>query len=123
MHFPWKENGMRFLAALPLALLPLASAASAPPTGAIPRGGEILLTPPAHCDPVTNVVRTDAPGTVTARRLDQLPPGRLDLAVMRQVDRCPQPVTVREGYGAFGSREASKPAVAPAVPPVRLLGN
>lgn len=113
---------MRFLVALPLALLPLASAASAAsaPPAAIPRGGEIVLTPPAHCDRNSHVVRTDVPGTVEARRLDQLPPGRLDLAVMRQVDGCPQPVTVREGYGAFGERGAAKPVT---VPRVRLLGN
>jgi hypothetical protein len=112
---------MRFLAALPLALMPLASAASVPPTS-VPRQGEIVLTPPAHCTLEGQVQRTDAPGMVEARRLDQLPPGRLDLAVMREVGGCPQPVTIREGYGAFGER-ASKPVSVPAAPRVRLLGR
>jgi hypothetical protein len=111
---------MRFLAVFPLALLPLASAPAAVPSPGIPQSGEIRITPPAHCDPNSNVLRTDSPGTVESRRLDQLPPGRLDLAVMRQVDGCPQPVTVREGYGAFGRPEAAKPR---AVPRVRLLGD
>jgi hypothetical protein len=114
---------MRFLAALPLALLPLASSAATAPLSTLPQDGEIRLSPPPHCDPNGNVLRTDVPGTVEARRLDQLPPGRLDLAVMRQVNGCPQPVTVREGYGALSRPGAAKPATLPAVPRARLLGN
>jgi len=32
-----------------------------------------------------------------ARRLDQLPPGRLELTVLREVDGCPIPAVLREG--------------------------
>ena len=35
----------------------------------------------------------------TARRLDQLPPGRLELTVLRQMGSCPEPVVLREGIG------------------------
>ena len=34
-----------------------------------------------------------------ARRLDQLPPGRLELTVLREVGNCPEPVVLREGIG------------------------
>ena len=34
-----------------------------------------------------------------ARRLDELPPGRLELTVLRQVNGCPIPAVVREGIG------------------------
>ena len=34
-----------------------------------------------------------------ARRLDELPPGRLELTVYRQVDGCPIPAVLREGIG------------------------
>ena len=33
------------------------------------------------------------------RRLIELPPGRLELAVMREFDGCPIPAVVREGIG------------------------
>jgi hypothetical protein len=44
--------------------------------------------------------------------------------VMREVNGCPEPVTVREGYGAMGER--STPArrnERPALPRGRLLGR
>jgi hypothetical protein len=34
------------------------------------------------------------------RRLDQLPPGNLELAVQRQVDGCIEPTIIRYGVGA-----------------------
>jgi hypothetical protein len=45
------------------------------------------------------VRRADAPSKLEARRLDELPPGNLILAVMREVDGCVEPVIVRYGYG------------------------
>ena len=33
------------------------------------------------------------------RRLDQLPPGRLELTVLRAMGNCPEPVVLREGIG------------------------
>jgi hypothetical protein len=85
---------MRLSAAFPLALLVLAS-----PAGALPQNGEIVLTIPKTCGPET-VRRAESQGRLEARRLDRLPAGRLDLAVMREVGGCPQPVTIRENYGA-----------------------
>lgn len=99
---------MRNLAVVPLALLAFASAASAPaaPSSAA-RNGDIRLTSPGRCRSDSPRV-ADSPGTVAAQRLDRLPAGNLDLAVMREVDGCPEPVTIREGYGAMGAR--SRPA-------------
>lgn len=37
--------------------------------------------------------------TVRPQRLDELPPGRLELTVMRELDNCPIPVVIREGIG------------------------
>jgi len=34
-----------------------------------------------------------------ARRLDQLPPGRLELTVLRRMGTCPEPVVLGEGIG------------------------
>ena len=34
-----------------------------------------------------------------AWRLDELPPGRLELTVLRQVNGCPIPAVLREGIG------------------------
>ncbi len=93
---------MRKLAFVPLALLCIAAA---PPAASIQkneapqaRPGEILLTPPAHCESAEPRRTQGQP--LTSRRLDQLPQGNLSLAVMRQVNNCPQSTTVREGYGA-----------------------
>jgi len=38
-------------------------------------------------------------GAGIARRLDQLPSGRLELSVLRSVDGCPIPAVLREGIG------------------------
>jgi hypothetical protein len=37
--------------------------------------------------------------TLRPRRFNELPAGRLELAVMREVDGCPIPAVVREGLG------------------------
>ena len=116
---------MRHLAVVPLALLAFASAAGAPAAPApssVPRNGDIRPTPPDRC-------RSDAPraadfaGTVAAQRLDRLPAGNLDLAVMREVDGCPEPVTVREGYGAMGTNSPPRRTERPSLPRARLLGR
>ena len=114
---------MRHLAFIPLAMLCIGAAParpaatpSAPPAAANSTAaksaqpqqalpGEILLTPPAHCALDTEPQRTQG-HTLTLRRLDQLPQGSLRLAVMREVDGCPQSTVVREGYGAPAFREA-----------------
>jgi hypothetical protein len=123
---------MRVLAAFPLAFLAFASAgapaapsASVPqpaaPSASVPRDGEIRLTAPDHCRSDEPRI-ANAPGRVGAERLDRLPPGRLDLAVMRQVNGCPEPVTVAENYGVAGTRPTLvKRAERPALPRTRLL--
>jgi len=42
----------------------------------------------------------DPTETVRPRTLDELPPGRLELTVLRQVDGCPIPAVLRERIGA-----------------------
>lgn len=37
------------------------------------------------------------------RRLGDLPPGRLELTVYREVDGCPIPAVLREGIGGAGT--------------------
>ena len=43
-----------------------------------------------------------APAASRPRRLGELPPGDLQLTVMREVDGCHEPVIVRQGFGAAG---------------------
>ena len=105
---------MRNLAFIPVALLCIGAAAPQPapsrsPTPAAPDAaksprppqalpGEVLLTPPGHC-PDAEPRRTTGQ-TLAPQRLDQLPQGNLSLAVMREVNGCPQSTTIREGFGA-----------------------
>jgi hypothetical protein len=100
---------MRYLAVIPLALLSMGAAPPAYPGAPAPQAGRappslegrssgILPTTPAHC-PDAEPRRTDGQ-PLRARRLDRLPQGNLSLAVMREVDGCPQATTVRQGYGA-----------------------
>ena len=42
-------------------------------------------------------------------RLGELPPGDLVLTVYRDVDGCPDPVIVRQGYGFVGWEPQNKP--------------
>ncbi len=114
---------MRWFAALPLVLLPLAAAAAAPmaTVEVIPPGEAASV--PDRCDPIRNVRRTGAPARAEARRLDQLPAGNLDLAVMRQVNNCPEPVTIREGIGTVGGQSAVKPQRTPPRPGMHLLAR
>ena len=108
---------MRKMAFVPLALLCIGAAAPQPSRPAPPAAnadaskalrprpglpGEIVLTAPAHC--LDAEPRRTQGQTLGPRRLDQLPQGNLSLTVMRQVNGCPQPTTVREGYGAPGFR-------------------
>ena len=50
-----------------------------------------------------------------ARRLDQLPPGRLELTVVREVDGCPIPAVLREGISGWPADRA-EPAAQPREP-------
>ncbi len=46
---------------------------------------------------------------VAPQRLIDLPPGRLELTVMRQVDGCPIPAVLREGLGQPGDPDGRAP--------------
>ena len=50
-----------------------------------------------------------------ARRLDQLPPGRLELTVVREVGGCPIPAVLREGISGWPADRA-EPAAQPRDP-------
>ena len=54
----------------------------------------------------------DQSGGADARRLDQLPPGRLELTVVREVDGCPIPAVLREGISVWPV-DRSEPTPAP----------
>ncbi len=56
-------------------------------------------------DQVHRAKRGDAPA---ARRLGELPPGNLELAVLREVDGCREPVIVRYGIGAAAGQPARR---------------
>jgi hypothetical protein len=81
-----------------LAALQLAQAPAAPaPVSEIPR-----LSPPdsrAKDCPRTTLRYAEEDVPRGARRLIELPPGRLELAVMREFDGCAIPAVVREGIG------------------------
>ena len=49
--------------------------------------------------PSATVHMADQPNRAVARRLDELPPGRLELTVLREVNGCPIPAVLREGIG------------------------
>jgi hypothetical protein len=52
--------------------------------------------------PTSQVHHADRRGGEGLRvnRLGELPPGNLELTVMREVDGCQEPVIVRQGFGA-----------------------
>ena len=115
---------MRILAAFPLALLPLASVAGAPAASdpePAQAAGETLAAAAEPCERHLRprfAVRSDR---VRAERLIDLPPGNLDLAVMRSLDGCHEPVTIRENYGAVGGSRPARRPERPAMPRTRLL--
>jgi hypothetical protein len=63
---------------------------------------------PAKDCPRTTLRYAAENGPARPRRLIELPPGRLELAVMRQINGCPIPAVVREGIGGHPAR-AEKP--------------
>jgi hypothetical protein len=93
---------MRFLALLPLALLSVGSSANPParsPAAAVPPAGEVRPAPPDSFDrmnafretPGCKSILLQVAGEDRSRngtRLDQQPPGRMILAVDRQVNGC-----------------------------------
>jgi hypothetical protein len=111
---------MHVLAATALILTPLAAADSASLEPAQPFLTATGATPD-RCDPHGRVQRTDAPQAMRAVPLTELPPGNLDLAVMRQVGGCPEPVTIRQNFGAVAPEGPAKAPAPPPRPRARLL--
>jgi hypothetical protein len=99
---------MRFLV-LFAALLPTASISAAPqplpPEQSVrPFNGPVIEPPassPASC---RDQVRQAQGMQIKGRKLGELPAGDLHLTVVREVDGCPEPTIVRQGYGAVRDR-------------------
>ena len=91
-----KEAVMLFtilFAALALVAAPPASAGASAARPISPAAG-------ARSDcPEATIHMTARPAPLVPRRLDELPPGRLELTVLREVDGCPIPAVLREGIG------------------------
>ena len=56
----------------------------------------------------SRVQHADGPQKPRANRLGDLPPGDLQLAVVREVDGCQEPVVVRQGYGSVARSDPSR---------------
>jgi hypothetical protein len=87
------------IAAVILAVLPLAAAATPAPH---PTGARAA----AKCDRFGRMERASVLREAGPRvqRLDRLPPGDLHLTVERQIDGCHQPVIVRQNFGGAAFR-------------------
>ena len=95
---------MRLTAFMLAALLSAASSAAQPPAPTrVPARPPVAA--PSSLGTVTCLrdLRRDAgsrPAATRPQRLGELPPGDLQLTVIRQVDGCYEPVIVRQGFGA-----------------------
>ena len=105
------------LAFLALALtFPAASSAEAPQSRAsagAPRFAAPALPRPANAFVPSRICGDDmkprharTPDPAKPRRLGELPPGDLTLAVVNRVGDCIEPVVVRQGYGPLGAAPA-----------------
>jgi hypothetical protein len=86
------------LVALALAL-PAASSAEAP---APAKAAAKAAVPGRICPDDMRARDARAAPAPRLSRLGELPPGSLTLTVVNQVGDCIEPLTVRQGYGAFG---------------------
>ena len=102
-------NAMLLLAALPFLAVPSAPArAPGPPTPSSPAASadcDDLRPRMAETVPPLRQSVGDPVRTLRPRTLDELPPGRLELTVLREVDGCPIPAVLREGIGAAPAPE------------------
>lgn len=93
---------MRNLVLLAVLALPASSIAQPPSSKPAPLAPRAFGAAPASAklDCVANrVEHADQLGTTKPRRLDELPPGKLYLSVMREVDGCHELVLVSEERG------------------------
>ena len=102
---------MLFMILLSLSWAPASLADTPPVTTAADQSGPVARTPT-----LGTLTRKDCAGPTghmagrkdqgaRARRLDQLPPGRLEYAVFREVGGCPIRAVVHENIGRQGSPE------------------
>ena len=94
---------MLFMFFLGLATAPTSPAASAPgpdlqQDSLVVRSFADIEDEDEDC-PNARVRQADRVAGARARRLDELPPGRLQLTVLREVDGCAIPAVVRENIG------------------------
>jgi hypothetical protein len=54
---------------------------------------------PAKCIRPNPILAQRSGEIIGTQRLDRLPAGRLELAVVREIERCPIPAVLREGIG------------------------
>lgn len=93
------------LAFLALVLTVPAASSALPAAAPNPPAAPHRLAQPAVPARVCMDVRvrqTGTPGAARHRRLGELPPGDLTLAVVNRVGDCIEPVTIRQGYGPGG---------------------
>ncbi len=88
---------MRFFVAAAALTLPLSLASAQGPR---PTEAKSHRLPIARGCP-TLVHQADTPSEAESKRLGELPPGNLVLAVVRGINGCPQPVIVRYGIGGL----------------------
>lgn len=74
-------------------LVPAVAASAAPATPSLEADA------PKRCVRPSTQMATVLRKNVAPRRLDQLPPGRLELTVMREIDNCPIPAVLRDNIG------------------------
>lgn len=100
---------MRLLIALAALAIPFASSPAHGPGAPAARTAEAAKPlGRANC-PRSNFHYADKKGKAESRRLGELPPGDLILAVVRNVDGCQEPVIVRQNYGFDGLRDGGEP--------------
>jgi hypothetical protein len=91
--------------ALGLTVPAASSALPAAPPAASPHATERLahsVMPSRICSDDLKVRPIRSPEAARPRRLGELPPGDLTLAVLNRVGDCIEPVTVRQGHGLGG---------------------
>ena len=73
---------------------------SATPAASLPlRPLDTPLAAKDECGNARTYQAEDGQSRLRLRRLDELPPGRLELTVLRQFDRCPIPAVLRDNIG------------------------
>ena len=114
---------MRLLIAATILLFPLGSSSAQdrpPPISSAPFSSTTPGMPSDYkmCDRAP-VRHAEAMGPARVSRLGDLPPGDLHLALLREVDGCPEPVIIGYNYGKPGAADRSAGAPGNRVPDIR----